>query len=215
MMLKSFGCSFIFGTDLPDDGRGKQYATPSNLTWPALVARHLNHDYVCYARPGSGNLRILEQILTQANNIEKSTYVVGWSWIDRFDYNDPVNDSWKTIMPPDETALAHTYYRDLHSQHRDKLSTLIYIKTAIDTLKQKNCQFIMTYIDDLIFETKWHITPAISDLQEYVRPHLTKFEDLNFLDFSRKYNFPISSTMHPLEQAHQAAAQCIINQSLV
>ena len=68
MKLKSFGCSFIYGTDLADDGRGFIAATPSRLTWPALLAQNLDYSYECYARPGCGNLRILEKILNQADN---------------------------------------------------------------------------------------------------------------------------------------------------
>ena len=70
MTLKSFGCSFIFGSDLADDGRDGPYATPSQLTWPALLAQHLGRDYQCYARPGSGNLQILNTILNQIDHAE-------------------------------------------------------------------------------------------------------------------------------------------------
>ena len=45
MDVKSFGCSFIFGSELSDDGYGGPYATPSQLTWPAHLARHLGHGY--------------------------------------------------------------------------------------------------------------------------------------------------------------------------
>ena len=63
MMLKSFGCSFIYGSDLSDDGKGFPLASPSKLSWPSLLAQSLNYTYECYARPGSGNLRILEKVL--------------------------------------------------------------------------------------------------------------------------------------------------------
>jgi hypothetical protein len=43
MNLKSFGCSFIFGSELSDDGRNGLYATGSRLTWPAHVAQHLGY----------------------------------------------------------------------------------------------------------------------------------------------------------------------------
>ena len=199
MNLKSFGCSFIYGTDL----------TSCNLTWPGLLAQHINYEYQCYARPGSGNLQILEKILNQTTTDDSALYVIGWTWIDRFDYNNPANDQWKTIMPVDTDSLANTYYRELHSQYRDKLTTLIYIKATIDSLKQKQCPFIMTYMDELIFETEWHTTPAVIDIQNYIRPYMTKFENKTFLDFSKQKGFPISETLHPLENAHQAAFELI------
>jgi len=229
MTLKSFGCSFIFGSDLADvvGHFGEPYSPPSKSTWPALLAQHLNYEYQCHARPGSGNLRILEKILSHASNSNSDDlFVIGWSWIDRFDYTvdltgrdhiyDLAGDNvWRTIMPVDTNNQAQVYYRDLHSQFRDKLSSLTYVKTAIDTLQQKNIPFIMTYMDELLFETAWHATPAITDLQDYIKPHLTKFENKTFLDFSKEKGFPISETLHPLEPAHQAAFELIQSYNLV
>lgn len=216
MNIKSFGCSFIFGTDLPDDGRDTHYATPSNLTWPALWAKKLGYGYQCYARPGSGNLQIMERVLSQATNIEKSLFVIGWSWIDRFDY---INENqlksnwpgtpWSTCRPNEDSDINKVYYRDLHSQYRDKLATLTYMRVVIDTLKQKELPFVMTFMDNTTFETQWHTSPAVSDLQDYVSPYMTTFNGNNFLDWSQKNGYAISSTAHPLEEAHCAAVEHI------
>jgi hypothetical protein len=113
-------------------------------------------------------------------------------------------------MPIDTTELAKTYYRDLHSEYQDKFTCLSYIKLAIDTLNQKGIPFIMTYMDDLLFDRRWHITPAVTDLQDYVYPYMTTFNGQTFLEYSRANNYPISSTLHPLEDAHQAAGDYII-----
>jgi hypothetical protein len=199
MKLKSFGCSFIYGSDLSD----------TQLTWPGLLAQDINYEYQCHAWPGSGNLQILEKLLNQLATNESSLYVVGWTWIDRFDYNNPANDQWQTVMPIDTDFVTETYYKNLHSQYRDKLTTLIYIKNAIDSLKQKDCPFIMTYMDKLIFETEWHTSPAIIEIQNYIRPYMTQFENKTFLEFSKEKGFPISETLHPLEPAHQAAFKLI------
>jgi hypothetical protein len=199
MILKSFGCSFIYGTDL---------ASPE-LTWPSLLSQDINYEYQCHARAGIGNLQILEKILNQTTIDDSALFVIGWTWIDRFDYNNPANDQWKTIMPSDADKIASTYYRDLHSQYRDKFTTLVYIKTAIDTLKQKHIPFLMTYIDELLFETQWHTTPAIIDMQNYVRPYMTTFDNQTFLNWSKQKGFSISESFHPLESAHQAAFELI------
>ena len=68
MNLKSFGCSFIFGSELSDDGRTGPYATGSCLTWPALLAKEFGYGYHTYARPGSGNLQIAERALYMVDN---------------------------------------------------------------------------------------------------------------------------------------------------
>jgi hypothetical protein len=226
MKLKSFGCSFIYGSDLSDDKSKDSSALPSQLTWPALLAKNLNCPYRCYAWPGVGNLYILEKILTQASIDQNAIFVIGWTWIDRFDYTTSENagshrdsktdsDWWNTIVPGVESKLSKIYYQNLHSQFVDKLTTLINIKTAIDTLKQKNIPFIMTYNDDLIFEKRWHVTPAIIDLQNYIQPYMTQFENKTFLEFSKEKGFPISKTLHPLEAAHQAGFELIKSYNLV
>jgi len=215
MNLKSFGCSFIFGSDLADDGRNGPVPTPSNFTWPALIAQKLNLKYLCHARPGAGNLQIMEQVLNQATVNEPAIFVIGWTWIDRFDYYNSNWDQrcslspWKTIMPIDQDKLAQTYYRDLHSEYRDKLVNLNYIKTTIDTLQQKNISFVMTYMDRLLFDQRWHTTPAVIDLQNYIEPYMTLFENQTFLEWSKAHNFKISEKMHPLEPAHAGAADII------
>ena len=212
MNLKSFGCSFIFGSELSDDGRDGPYATPSQLTWPALLSQHLGHQYECHAKPGAGNLQIAEQILIQATGAESALYVVGWTWIDRFDYypvnpKTPSKSPWRTIMPIDEDAIAKTYYCDIHSEYRDKLTTLMNMRLVIDILKQKGCPFIMTYMDDLTFDTSRHTTPATVELQDYVCPHMTQFEGKSFLEWSRSRGYPETKMWHPLELAHSAAAK--------
>lgn len=219
MNLKSFGCSFIFGSELADDGRGLPIPTPSNFTWPAHLARYLKYDYQCYARPGSGNLQIAERVLTHAVNNDSTLFVIGWTWIDRFDftnaqiYNHPIASqwvNWRTIMPVDETDLAKTYYQSLHTEYRDKLTTLMSIRLVIDTLKQKNISFLMTYTDELMFDQRWNTTPAVTDLQEYILPYMTTFDNHNFIDWSKENGYPITKIGHPLEAAHQAAGEYII-----
>jgi hypothetical protein len=216
MNLKSFGCSLIFGSELHDVGRNGLYANGSNFTWPAIMAKHYGYTYNTYARPGAGNLQIFERMASQlAGTINTDTLcVIGWSFTDRFDYcikNSPwPGMPWATIIPIDEDDRAIVYYRDLHSELRDKLTSLMYIKLAIDLLKEKKIPFIMTYMDHLLFDTRWNTTPAVTDLQDYVKPYMTTFDGLNFGEWSRKNNFPVSKIGHPLEQAHQVAAEYMI-----
>jgi hypothetical protein len=138
---------------------------------------------------------------------------------DRFDYgpelfirNDLPIYSLKTIRPTDDTDLAKIYYKELHSEYQDKLTTLIYIKTAIDALQQKNIPFIMTFMDDFLLECNWAGDRlGISYLQEQISPHLNTFEGNNFLEWSRKNGFSESNQWHPLEEAHVAASEYMIH----
>ena len=216
MILKSFGCSFIFGTDLHDDSRQMPKATPSQHTWPALLARQHGWDYVCYARPGSGNLQIAERLLSQLTDTEPAIYVVGWTWIDRFDYTTTdARHQWKTVMPIDTDSAAQTYYKHLHSEYRDKLTSLISVRLAIDELQRRGHRFIMTYMDDLMFDQRWNSTPAVTQLQAYCQPHMTQFDGHNLLQYAKQKGYEISETQHPLEAAHQAAFELIDSYNLL
>jgi hypothetical protein len=216
MKLKSFGCSFIFGNDLGDDGFHLDYPSPSELTWPALIAKQIGIDYQCFATPGCGNLHILQEILKHsAIDNGQNVFVIGWTWIERFDYINADSDTnwrdpWETICPVSESAQAKLYYRNFHSELLDKFKTLVSIYTAIETLKQKNIPFFMTYMDDLILDKTCHAPLYVTDLQDKVLPYLNSFNGQTFLEWSKNNNFPISSSYHPLELAHTKAADFLL-----
>jgi len=212
MKIKSFGCSFIFGTDLKDNPSDLVKKFPvgqfSRLTWPALLANKFNADYECCARPGSGNLQIAERVLNSCAEDTSSFYIIDWTWIDRFDYmaRQDFWQPWDTLRPSGAGVAAEMYYKKLHSEYRDKLTTLISVKAVIDTLIAKDIKFLMTYEDQLMFDQRWHINPGIKDLQHYIQPFMSTFEGQSFLNWSRSCGYPESETWHPLEQAHVAAA---------
>jgi hypothetical protein len=210
MKIKSFGCSFIYGTDLGDNPHIWKY---SELTWPAILANQLGYDYECYARPGSGNLQIAERVLNECNKKDSVLYIINWTWIDRFDFvkSEDQWQPWDTLRPTSTERHAESYYKNLHSEYRDKLTTLISVKTVIDILLEKGIKFIMTYEDDLLFDQRWHTSLAVKELQNAVSKHMTTFEGQGFLSWSRKNNYPISEAWHPLEEAHSAAADYMIS----
>ena len=216
MKIKSFGCSFIFGTDLHDNLPSDILVNPmgkfSHFTWPALIAKKQNFEYECCARPGSGNLQIAERVLNSCVDDYSSFYIIDWTWIDRFDYiaSEDFWQPWATLRPTSEEESAKSYYKNLHSEYSDKLRTLICVKTVLDTLLRKQIKFIMTYEDELIFDQRWHVSPAVTYLQDSVRPYITTFEGHGFLIWSRSKNFAESATWHPLEEAHRAAADYMI-----
>jgi len=226
MKLKSFGCSFIWGSEMAD-----AHTNPSKCSWPALLADHLRMPYACYARPGGGNLIVAEQILNQValsgasgRLMEPAVFVINWTYIDRFDYADakhkrfdndyPNNPRWDTIRPggnwDGQESLADHYFRNLHSEYRDKLTTLMHIKLCIDTLNQAGHEFIMTYMDDLLFDTRWHTSSAVLKLQEYIRPHMRQFDGRNMSEYSRDCGHDFGLQAHPLESAHADLFQYVL-----
>jgi len=81
-LLISGGDSFTWGSELGDDSK----KSPSNFTWSALLAKKLNYDYKCVAKPGGSNVTICRKILEaikETNNSEELSVVVMWSYTHR------------------------------------------------------------------------------------------------------------------------------------
>lgn len=198
MKLKSFGCSFIFGSDL---------ATP-DMAWPSLIAQQLDLPYETFAWPGVGNLYILDQLMNHAD--PDSICIVNWTFIDRFDYCAGTTEQWQTLRPVHDAEHAEYYFRNLHGQYRDMLTSLLYINSAIEFLRDRRIGFLMTCMDDLVFEPvmpSWHPDSATKWLQTKVSAEIQSYHGKNFLEWCRDNNWPISELQHPLEEAHMAAAQ--------
>jgi hypothetical protein len=212
MKLKSFGCSFIFGSELKDTVDSEDI-TPSRFTWPAILAAQTNSTYHCFAKAGIGNLAIASNVLTQcAHASADDFFVISWTFIDRFDFTDVTNyDRWLTLRPGNNGHINNFYYKNLHSQLRDKITSLIYIKNCIDTLSQRKIPFIMTCIDELLFETEWHTTPDIKLLQDFIRPHITNFDGKNFLSYIEGLGHVTTKNGHADEHAHYDAAQYMLD----
>lgn len=214
MKLKSFGCSFIFGSELSDiTNRTKKY---SQLTWPAIIAQRLELDYACYAKPGSGNLQILNNLLDQVAQHRNDVYIINWTFTNRWDYMYAGNNQWHSILPWDTHDRAEFYYRHFQAEHTDKLNNLIWIDCAVQALQSVSAKFCMTYMDELLLDSRWNTGPGIAQLQQRVAPHLNLFDGATFVKWSQQNGYAISSQYHhPLEQAHVAAADYLLNHNLV
>lgn len=210
MVLKSFGCSFTYGSDLADCDIPEWGASLS--TWPALLAKSLNYDYECYACPGSGNLQIYQAILKEIPLINSTVFVINWTWLDRFDFIDPSNESWDTLRPNGNTHEHQLYYRHFYNQYHTMLTNGSYINSTISLLTKHNIKFIMTLMDTTMFDIvdpSWQDPRSITLLQKEIKPYITNFDGLTFLEWSKQKGFPISETLHPLEAAHQQAFELI------
>ena len=206
MILGAFGDSFTFGSDLADCRED----IFSKKTWPAIIAKNNYLDYYCFAYPGIGNQVILDDLLRAvANHGNNMFYIINWTWIDRYDYidiNQP-NSFWSTIRPGQNDGKSNFYYKNFHSELVTKLQSLTQIYTAIQALNTTGCKFIMTYMDYAVLDQKWHAPESVCWLQEQCKNHLSDFSGQNFLDWSRQKGFPESKHWHPLEPAHETAAE--------
>jgi hypothetical protein len=81
----SFGDSFTAGTDLSDCSAN----SPSQYTWPALMAKDFDLLYGCKAVGGQGNMLISNQVIElyeKSHFKNQNFYVINWTWFERFDY---------------------------------------------------------------------------------------------------------------------------------
>jgi hypothetical protein len=210
MKLKSFGCSFTYGSELHDCDIPELGSSQS--TWPALLAQKLNYCYECYAYPGIGNLQIMKSVLEQCSLRDPAVFVVNWTWSDRFDFIDPATEYWHTLRPDGTTEYHRLYYKYFYSQYHTMLTNASYIKTTIDILTARGVKFIMTLMDTTLFDEvdpSWQDPRSISLLQKEIKPYIVEFDNDTFLNWSKKKRFPISETLHPLEAAHQAAFELL------
>ena len=204
--LLAFGDSFTFGNDLSDWND----RTPSKSTWTALLANYLNLDYVCLAEPGSSNNSISRKVLSTTIN-DDDFIILNWTWIDRWDFLNV--DQWETIRPTgtEKSIFARYYYKYFQNETWDKYETLKNIMLIHNFLKQKNINYLSTAIDSLTLDTRWHCPAYVQTLINEVSAEVLWFDNLGFYDWARQKKFKISSSMHPLEKAHQAAFKHIIN----
>lgn len=215
--IVSFGDSFVFGSEITGN-------TDGSKAWAALVAKDLGYSYHTSAVPGCGNDHIARQIYTWfANNSADNTLaVINWTWMCRWDFYIVEHETWITLGPtcvPErlKDLVERTEAEDMIEFYRtranssllwNKFRNLQTIWAAQQYMKQKGVKSIQTYMDYEMFDEIFHAPDYIKELQQLVKPELQLFDDKNFVDWSHKHGYPVTiQGLHPLEQAHQAAAE--------
>ena len=180
MILSAFGDSFTFGSDLAD-----QDTCASTQVWPSLLAKNLELEFKNYATPGIGNLIIADDVLrclqTHGNSI---FYIINWTWIDRFDYIGSeihennvgrvlVENIWQTVRPTAESEIDKAYYKFFHCDLTSKLTNLLYINNTLQALVKNHCKFLMTNMDHLLFNKKYHCTKSSTYLHNETNPYIS------------------------------------------
>lgn len=213
--LVSFGDSFIYGTELSNNSDGHQ-------AWPGLVAQKLGYTYQTEAVPGCSNDHIARQIYGYfANNSAENTLaVINWTWTSRWDFYVVEHETWITLGPtcvPEKlkALVDRTQAEDMIAFYKaranssilwNKFRNLQTIWSVQQYLDQKGAKSVQTYMDYELLDQKWHAPDYVQQLQELVAPQLQLFDDQNFVDWSHKNGYRVTINMHPLEEAHQAAA---------
>jgi len=191
----------------------------SRKTWSALLAKELNLNYICHAKPGCSNETIIRKLMQYIPNItSKDVIIINWTFIDRWDFVDPdklpIESRWVSITPTSnkKTNFEKFYFKYIQSELLYKWQTLKNILFAISILQNNNIKYLMTCVDPLILDNKHHAPSYVKNIQDKIRNDIIWFEELGFDDWCTKHKFPRGKeNNHPLEEAHIAAFEYIKN----
>jgi len=194
------------------------FAGYSLSTWPALLATYLNLEYRCVAYPGISNQTIIRKLVKFLPEINSTDLVViDWTFIDRWDYvdiNEPrIEYQWKTLRPTSDkkTKIEKFYFDAVQSELWNKWESLRAIMLVVHLLRSRDIDFIMTSEDTLILDENYHTPSYIRNAQTEIKNHINWFEDNGFYHWSINQGFLRGKENdHPLEDAHQAAFEYII-----
>jgi hypothetical protein len=209
--LYAFGDSFTFGSDLSDCNNND--IKHSNSTWTALLAKDKSLNYICHAYPGISNQSIVRKFFDNLQLIDKNDFVViNWTWTNRWDFYNINETKWESVRPNSTNSIFYkNYIKYFQSELWDKLETLKAINLLQAILKNNNIKFIMTCVDDLAFDTKWHCPTYIENLQNNAIQDIIWFNNLGFYNWAKENKYEISNNWHPLEEAHKRAFKYIID----
>jgi len=157
MKLLTVGDSFTFGEELSDV---TDNVTPSKFAWPELLAGRLGWKVTNLAKPGSGNTRMVRNVVNEIDNHD--VFIIAWSHWDRIEFADDIGifDIW-----PGCSALPHRQF----SPHR---------KTAID--------YITRYHSDDYLIRQYLLNVEL--LETFLKYHKKKYIMLTAFGFSIKTN---------------------------
>jgi hypothetical protein len=213
--IVGFGDSFVFGSELVDNHDGSK-------SWIAQAAHNLDCLYSTTATPGCGNDHIARQIYSyfENNTVENTLAVINWTWINRWDFYIVEHETWITLGPtcvPEKlkNLVSRTDAQDMIEFYKHRANSSILwnkfrnLQTifAVQTyLKSKNIANVQTYMDYELLSRQWHAPDYVQVLQDLVEPDLELFEGQNFVDWSYKNGFEVTTAgLHPLTDAHVAA----------
>jgi hypothetical protein len=213
--IVSFGDSFIFGSELPNNTSGQ-------LSWPGIIASRLGCQYKTEAVPGCGNDHIARQIYSyfSQHDAKNTLAVINWTWTQRWDFFIAEKDCWITLGPtcvPDKLSSlvdqtqSHRlidFYRDYAGKSLlwNKFRNLQTIYAVNSFLIEQGISNIQTYMDYHLFDQTWYAPDYVQALQEKIKPNMQLFEGKNFVDWSYQNKFTVTEFLHPLTDAHNAAA---------
>jgi len=220
MKLLASGCSFIYGSELTDEQSTLKH---SWLTYPALLAKHLNLEYICVAKPGYGNDSIARSVVENIS-ADIGSVVVNWSYSNRFEFYHRYR-GWLNLGPTANED--HYFYKDFGTLAKSFFANLVpeyayyrYLADIVllqDFLKVRQIPYIFSSTDPDFFKAEKIKQYGLAHKNLYDAidfDHWHVWQDqhqvpVSFVDWAKENEYPIGPCEHPLEQAHHATFELI------
>ena len=208
----AFGDSYTFGYDLSDFNDDDP--RPSNLTYPALIAKHLGYDYECKAMGYYSNEAIARTIIENIDKItDQDLVLVMWTFPIRREFlMEDVGLTTIGRSADHEFAKHYLKHVDVNPGTMIDLS-LRQIFLAQELLKGKDYFFLSADTD---------LAKAITDPpQPWTSPLISRFDrnhwvmldnDLGFHKWSEK-QLNTRYECHPNDPAHELLARKILERT--
>jgi hypothetical protein len=163
--LVTFGCSFTFGSGLPDCCNNN-CLVPSNYAWPSILGKELSLIVDNQSLPGSSNFEILQHIL-KYNFCESDIAVIMWTLPDRdLVFKDSLffkSYDYVSLGSWDESMLA-TYWKLTHNKTDLAIRSWFYIHHASTFLAMKNIRLINIFASYKLLK---HFKPKFLDVKVF------------------------------------------------
>ena len=159
MRIIAFGCSYTYGHGLNDclDRDGKPGSTPSDLSFPSIVAKKLNCECINLGKSGNSNKEIWNDILNfkfQKDDIA----VITWTYYNRFCIIK--SDSIRRINPwIGEEKIFYMNYSNRYDMILDFFNRLNHSDFYLRSMSIKNYNYIIERLDDE--EPSWNKTTIL------------------------------------------------------
>jgi hypothetical protein len=185
---------------------GAELKNPDSV-WPILFAKSKSLPYKNFSLVGCSPQYVLRTLLSSlSNETEPCFYIIHWPNAIRFEYVEKSDNSWIQLGPTDkESQIKKTYYGSINSYLGDKWSSLLYVYSALQALKNTHHKFAMTLEDKFVYETQHHNPDYVSFLQSQTKNHILWFDSMSWTDWVKHHGFALGLLNHPLEAAHEEA----------
>jgi hypothetical protein len=231
MIIVAGGDSFVWGSELADSLNGSPNGY-SRSTYSALLSKQYGASYKCAAFPGNSNDAIARMTMLECNKHSKKVgAIVSWTFMPRFEFRfaypiqSPISP-WTSINPhqynkPEVKDFSDYFFKhvgtDIEYQQYNSLRAALLLQTYFIN---KHIPYMFTLADnnfcndystlsvdckilwDQIDWNKWFFFVPAEEAWLTTSPR-------GFYQWAVENKYDIGPMQHPLEQAHQDAAELI------